>query len=201
MNADPLRELLKQADADVAPAGPHVSPEQIIRHVRGRVQRRRAVQRIGSVAAAVVLAVGLTTLWGLPQSDRVGSSEGIVQRPTPSGSGTDTAAALALLADLDRQAAVHTRMAKEIQTVLERDRRTEALLASLPPDPIEQVRREIEKTAEVLVRQGDYLCGEKQLCKSAAAKYERVIELFPNSPWAGVAQRRLAEISEKGELS
>ena len=54
----------------------------------------------------------------------------------------------------------------------------------------------------MLVHQADYLCDELKLCQSAAVKYKRVIDLFPNSPWAGVARQRLAEINEKeGGLS
>jgi len=90
-----------------------------------------------------------------------------------------------------------------IQEVLEEERRQsrldelEAQLANIP-DPLEEMQKQVDKTAYILVYQADRLYRELNQTDSAVENYRRVIELFPENRWAKVARKRLSEIkSEK----
>ena len=58
-----------------------------------------------------------------------------------------------------------------------------------PPDPLELVRIEREKTAFLLVDRADEIGSRAQA--TAAAEYRRVLEDFPNTQAARVAEERL----------
>jgi outer membrane protein assembly factor BamD (BamD/ComL family) len=45
------------------------------------------------------------------------------------------------------------------------------------------------------------MCRDMKLCDAAVVKYQRVVDLFPDTPWATVARQRLEEIKQKGEIS
>jgi outer membrane protein assembly factor BamD (BamD/ComL family) len=83
--------------------------------------------------------------------------------------------------------------------VLEDERRQsrleelEAQLASIP-DPLEEIRKQVDKTAFILVYQADRLYRELNETESAVETYNRVIRLFPRNQWAAVARERLSEI-------
>ena len=53
----------------------------------------------------------------------------------------------------------------------------------------------------MIVSQADRMGRELDLCQSAAVRYRRVVELFPDSRWATVARQRLSELENKGDLS
>jgi TolA-binding protein len=72
----------------------------------------------------------------------------------------------------------------------------EAQLASIP-DPLEEIQRQVDKTAFILVYQADRLYRELNRTDSAVETYKRVIELFPKNRWAQVAQERLSEIDSR----
>ncbi|MFH1716490.1 MAG: tetratricopeptide repeat protein [Planctomycetota bacterium] len=90
---------------------------------------------------------------------------------------------------------------KLIHEVLEDERRhrrldeLQAELASIP-DPVEEVGRQVDKTAFILVYQADRLYRELNQTESAVEAYNRVIELFPENQWANVARQRLSEIEK-----
>ena len=89
-----------------------------------------------------------------------------------------------------------------IQQVLEEERRQnqldklEAQLASIP-DPLEEVQKQVDKTAFILVYQADRMYRELSQTDSAVENYKRVIELFPDNRWAKVARQRLSEIKNE----
>jgi hypothetical protein len=164
--------------------------------VRRLAARQRRVRFGFSAAAAIVLAVGMTSLW--------------LQAPTPSGLGGasrivqgDVESIRAEIEALRREADVRLAVAQRTQEILEQMRRAEALSkpAAPLPDPVADARRELEKAAYTLVSQADRMCRELDLCDSAAIKYQRVVELFPETPWAAVARERLSEIKKKGAVS
>lgn len=69
----------------------------------------------------------------------------------------------------------------------------QAQLASIP-DPIEEIQKQVDKTAFILVCQADRMYREFDLKASAIQTYKRVIERFGQTQWAEVARNRLAEI-------
>ncbi len=69
----------------------------------------------------------------------------------------------------------------------------QAQLASIP-DPIEEIQKQVDKTAFILVCQADRMYHEFDLKASAIQTYKRVIERFGQTQWAEVARNRLAEI-------
>lgn len=200
MEGDPLKRILQEADA-AAGTPPHV-PEDLARRVPELAVRRRRVRFGLSAAAALALAVGATSLlWepaGLPEP-RNGFEAPVVLKP---GDRPDVADLRAEIERLGREADWRLAVARRTQEILEQMRRAEALRQQEPvPDPVAAARREVDRAAYVLVRQADRMCREMDLCDSAVVKYRRVVELFPDTPWATVARQRLGEIEKKGEIS
>jgi TolA-binding protein len=72
----------------------------------------------------------------------------------------------------------------------------EAQLASIP-DPLEEIQKQVDKTAFILVYHADRLYRELNRTDSAVETYNRVIELFPKNRWAQVARQRLSEIEKQ----
>ena len=76
-----------------------------------------------------------------------------------------------------------------MQEVLEKDRQDrrlaalEAELASIP-DPVQEIDRQVDKTAFILVYQADKLYKELNQTDSAVQAYKEVIQLFPTNQWA-----------------
>ncbi len=181
MTEDRLGKLLQEADQTARP------PAQVrvnLGGIRRRANRRRFVNIISPVAAAAALMVGLS-IWSVAlrttqttaEQDRIASLENQVKQ-------------LQARADATMNL---------IQQVLEDERRQqrldelEAQLAGIP-DPLEEVQKQVDKTAFILVYQADRLYRELDQTDSAIENYNRVIELFPENRWADVARQRLMEI-------
>jgi hypothetical protein len=197
MGDEPLRRILQEADAAAGP--PPDLPAGLARRVRRLAVRRRRVRFGFSAAAAIALSVGMTALWfQAPTPSGLSGGSRIVQRPEPA----DVESIRAEIEGLRREADVRLAVAQRTQEILEQMRRAEALTKhAVPlPDPVADARRELDKAAYTLVSQADRMCRELDLCDSAAIKYQRVVELFPETPWATVARQRLEQI-KKGELS
>jgi len=100
---------------------------------------------------------------------------------------------------------------KFIREVLEEERKQrrlqelQAQLASYS-DPLQEIQKQVDKTAFILVYQANRMYRELDQKDSAIQAYNRVIELFPQSRWAEVARQRLSEIknnqhnNSKGDL-
>jgi tetratricopeptide (TPR) repeat protein len=184
MTEDEIKTLLQKADETAGgPAFARVN----LSAIRRRANRRRFVNIAGPVAAAAVLMVALS-IWGLTlktaratrERQRIASLENQVKQLQARAE-----AAISL-----------------IREVLERERRQqrldelEAQLASIP-DPLEVMRKQVDKTAFMLVYQADRLYNQLNQTDSAVENYKRVIELFPENRWAKVARQRLEEIESK----
>lgn len=198
MSDDPLKRILQEADA-AADQPPPMSTD-LARRVRRLAERRRRLSFGLNAAAALVLAVGMTLLWSSPR---------IPPRPVP---GVHLVGQQQEQLEAERMQAEITRLRREAASRLAVARRTRELmarsgrargskLAAEVPDPMANVRREVERTAYLLVWQADRMCRQQNLCDLAVGKYRRVVELFPDTPWATVARQRLDEIRQKGELS
>jgi len=184
MPEDKIEELLHEADWT---AGRPAEVRVDLSRIRRRAHRRRYVSIVGPVATAAVLMVALG-IWSVTLT---------VPPPTPEQE---------RIADLEnqvRQLQARTDAAMSlIQEMLEQERRRqrldelEAELASIP-DPFEEMQKQVDKTAFMLVYQADRLYRELNQTTSAVEAYNRVIRLFPENRWAQVARQRLKEIEDK----
>ena len=182
MSEERIRELLQDADRA---AGSPLFGQIKATDLRQRLRRRRLVRLGMPATAAAVLLLGLGT-WTLhsrpeapasPPPDKIASLEEQVRQLR-----AQTDAALQL---------VHEVLAQERQQ--QRLAALEAELASIS-DPREEIERQVDKTAFVLVYEADQLYRELNETESAVEAYEQVIRLFPQNRWANVARQRLAEI-------
>lgn len=184
MSENRIRELLRNADRA---AGPPDFGRISAADLRRRIRRQRLVWLGTPAAVAAMLLLGFG-IWSLcsrpgepapPQPDRIASLEQQVKQLQAQ---TDSALKL-----------VHEVLAQERQQ--QRLAALEAELASIP-DPTEEIERQVDKTAFVLVYEADRLYRELNQTKSAVEAYEQVIRLFPKNQWANVARERLAEIKK-----
>ncbi len=182
MKQDNLENLLREVDRMAGP------PDRIrvdVSAVRRRADRRHRVRLTCSVAAAAVLVIA-AGIWYQPgdSPEQTNEQEKIIAIETQVKQlQTSMDAALSL-----------------IQEVLEDERQQttlkalEAELASIPPDPLKEIRKQVDETAFILVYQADQLYRELNKTESAVETYKRVIRLFPGNQWAAVARGRLTEI-------
>lgn len=184
MTEDKIRNLLQEADRM---AGRPVRTRVDVTAIRRRAGRRRLASLAGPVAAAAVLMIALG-IWSL-----------VIKTPEP----TREQRKIASLESQVKQLRASTDAALAlIHEVLEDERRQsrldelEAELASIP-DPLEEIRTQVDKTAFILVYQADRLYRELNETESAVETYNRVIRLFPRNQWATVARERLSEIEDR----
>ncbi|MHC4424952.1 MAG: tetratricopeptide repeat protein [Planctomycetota bacterium] len=184
MTEDKIEKLLQEADRTAGlPAGVRVD----LSAIRRRANRRRFASLAAPVAAAAVLMVALG-IWS--HTIRVPETRREQKR-------------IVALEDQVRQLQARTDAALSlIREVLEDERRQrrleelEAQLASIP-DPLEEIQKQVDKTAFILVYQADRMYRELNQTDSAVENYLRVIELFPKNRWARVARQRLSEIENQ----
>jgi tetratricopeptide (TPR) repeat protein len=181
MAHDKIENLLQQADRMAGrPAGVDVN----LSIIRRRANRKRLANSAGPAAAAAVLLIALG-IWSLG-----------IKPPRPTGEQRKIASLETQIKQL--QASTDAALAL-IHEVLEDERRQsrlgelEAELANIP-DPLEEIRKQVDKTAFILVYQADRLYRELNETASAVETYNRVIRLFPRNQWAAVARQRLSEI-------
>lgn len=182
MNDEQIRALLQRTDETAG--APRFGPVTAA-GIRGQARRRQLAKAGVPLAVAASVLIGVV-LWTLclrteePQPQRIASLEEQVKQ---------------------LQAQTETTL-KLVQEVLEKDRqdrRLAALQAELAsiPDPVQEIDRQIDKTAFILVYQADKLYKELNLTDSAVQAYKEVIQLFPTNQWADVARERLSQIEQR----
>jgi len=180
MTEDKIQNLLQKADETAGRPTPVSINLSTVRH---RANHKRIVSVAVPIAAAAVI---LTTvgLWGL----------------TARNVKTQQQQKIVSLQDQIRQLRARADATFNlVHEALENERKQQRLdelqaqLASIP-DPIEEIREQVDKTAFNLVYQADRMYQELNLKRSAIQTYKRVIELFPETQWADVARQRLLEI-------
>jgi len=199
MNDDRLKQILQRADRLAGPSKPAAVDVDAIRR---RADTSRAGWKIGLGAAAAAAAIGICVWLGLPPGAR-----GPDAPAGPSGTAADAQRVAQLEAEVRELRASTDRalaLLQELGHQRERDRRMVALRKELAaiPDPMDQVRAQVSQTAERMVREADDLCVGQRQRRLAAARYKRVIDLFPDNEWASVARQRLTQITDaksKGE--
>jgi len=184
MTEDEIKILLQQADKTAAGAAP---VRVNLSAIRRRAGRKNMITLVAPLAAAAVLMVAL-------------SISALMFRTTEP---TQEQEKIALLETRIKQLQARTDAALGlIQEVLDEERRRsrldelQAQLASIP-DPLEEIREQVDKTAFILVYQADRLYNELNQTDSAVENYNRVIKLFPENRWAKVARQRLSEIENR----
>jgi tetratricopeptide (TPR) repeat protein len=184
MKEDKIKNLLRQADK----AAGGIAPVKVdVSSIRRRANRKNMIIMIAPLTAAAVLMVALSIM-----SLRFRSTEPTREQEK-----------IALLENQIKQLQARTDAALSlIQEVLDEERKQsrldelQAQLASIP-DPLEETRKQVDKTAFILVYQADRLYNELNQTNSAVENYNRVIELFPENRWAKVARQRLSEIENR----
>jgi len=180
MTEDKIKNLLQDVDRIAGRPGP-VSAD--ISVIRSRARQRRIVSLAipATVAAVILIVLGIWSFTNRTVETREQKKIALLQVQIK-----------------QLQARADAAMSS-IQEVLEEERRQrqldelEAQLASIP-DPLEEVRKQVDKTAFILVYQADRMYRELNLKNSAVRTYKRVIELFPQTQWAEVARQRLSKI-------
>jgi len=179
-----IKKLLQEADQTAGrPASVYVN----LSAVRRRANRRRFVNLAAPIGAAAVVLIAVGT-WSLTTrtTEKTQEQEKLISFETR----------------IKRLQASTDATTNLIHEVLENERKQNQLeqlnaqLASIP-DPLEEISKQVDKTAFILVYQADRLYSELNQTDSAVQTYNRVIELFPENRWAKVAQQRITEIENK----
>lgn len=180
---DSLEQLLIHADASApAPAG---NADLAVR-VRRRLRRRRATLR---VATALFLIGSIATVW-LSHHSAPPAKQIVLHDPVPDQQRIDRLRGE--LVELASEAAVHERVANAL--LLMRDQRarlrerSEALTA---PDPLEEVRRQRDRAAQILVRAAERAEGMEDDPGRATGLYRETARIFPDTRAGKEAARRL----------
>ncbi len=191
MTEDKIKNLL--CEADQTAEGPVPLSENLAGAVRRRAGRRHTANlALRVVAAAVVLfALGIWSFNVKKTRDR--------QR---------IVALEMQIEQLKTQTDATLNLIREVLEEERKQRRLNELYAKLGSytDPLEEIQKQVDKTAFILVYQANRMYRELDQKDSAIKAYKRVIELFPQSQWAEVARQRLSEIkndqlnNSKGDL-
>jgi len=184
MSKKRIEELLREADRLAGrPARVSVEPSEI----RRLANRRRFVHIAGPVAAAAIILIAVG-IW--------------LQADNNSRQSDEQERIIALEAQVRQLQASTDAAVALIHEVLEDERRQsridklETEYANIR-DPIEEIEKQVDKTAFILVYHADKLYRELNETESAVETYKRVIKLFPKNQWAKVARERLSEIENR----
>jgi tetratricopeptide (TPR) repeat protein len=186
MTEDKIRELFQIAD--------RTAGRPLMFPIKASAIRRRAhVRRAVSVtcrAAAALLILALA-IWGL--SDR---------SPEQTAKQAQIAALQAQVRLLQARSDATLKLVQEVLKSEREQGHLDELQAELAdiPDPLEEIQKQVDKTAFTLVYHADRMYRELGQRRSAVQAYKRVIKLFPQTRSAEVARQRLSEIeNEKTE--
>jgi uncharacterized protein YoxC len=191
MTEDKIRNLLYEADQTAG--GPAPVSANLAAAVRRRASRRQTVNLAFRIAAAAVVlfAFGLWSFTARKARDQ--------QR---------IVALEMQLKQLQAQTDTTLNLIREVLDEERKQRRLDELRAQLAgiPDPLEEIQKQVDKTAFILIYQANRMYRELDQKASAIQAYNRVIELFPQSRWAEEARQTLSEIqnnqlnNSKGDL-
>ncbi|MFC1782083.1 hypothetical protein ACFL02_00690 [Planctomycetota bacterium] len=130
-------------------------------------------------------------------------------RPDAGGTAeTDTQAELAQLrmeiAQLRAEADARMQVVRELLELQKQQAKLAGLEEQLAaiPDPLAEVRRQVEQAAYTMVYHADLKYKQMDLKESAIEDFQRVIQLYPQTRWAAVAHKKLDEIhnNQKGSI-
>jgi len=201
MNETQLIDELRAADA--AAGAPPLAPG-LAERVRRRAARRRLLRR--TAAAAWAVAACLLAAWAWWWAGRRGPGPTAIVppaavRPSAAVPSVGPAAIAAGLRELDDEADAHQRV---VERLLAREAAGRAAAAGRDaaggPDPIDAVRQQADRAAYLMLLRASRLETEAHGQQEAGDVRRRVMELFPQTPWATVArQQQAAPPRGKGE--
>lgn len=181
---DPLRNLLMDADARAA------TPGRLVPDLPQRVYRRHRRKRIIRSGALVVLLLSVALSGLLLQRVDTGQmaegDEATTQPDFPRPGRDVQLVALNVTADVHARTAAMLRAGERRRDSMER---SQVSLARI--DPTVTVRRERNRFALARVAEADRLAGHPDGVRDAVKIYRRTIELFPDTPAADIAAKRL----------
>jgi hypothetical protein len=177
---DRIGQLLRDADAAHRPAG---GTNDLAGRVRERRDRRRRRRASAVATLSILVMIGAAAWLTLRPATPVGTTK---RSPMPE---TDSRSVelLAVEAQLHEQTAARMLAAAQTKT----SRSSPSAWSARPPADVVQTQR--DRAALILVYDADRSVREKRPADAIAA-YRRAVELFPQSHWAQVARRRLAEM-------
>jgi hypothetical protein len=179
VNDETLQTLLRQADASAGP-GPCEAPD-LAQRVRRRAQRRRIMRNAtlaSTAAAALAVSIGLP-LVRQPRMTPVNPAATL----SPQEIEMELASLRAEIAS--REAFVERLLANEKQAETH-----QRLLAAEKAVPREGLS-ERDQAGKILIRQAHEWRVTDGRRAEALEAYRRVIQLFPDSPWANVAREQI----------
>ena len=195
MNDWHLRELLTEADASISEP---LQSANLALAVRQRFARQRRRRHVGLAAACVLIAATSFGLWqtrgaALPVTANASRANEATQQ-TPVASADTIERLRAELELLDARADAQAQIARLLAARAECDQaesRWHALRAD--GDPRQMLARDIEAaaTAALIAAVRDSHQGESP--SETQASLERIVQVFPSTGAAVVAQRRLAD--------
>jgi hypothetical protein len=191
MTEDKIKNLLYEADQNAG--GPVPVSTNLAVAVRRLANRRQIVNLTARIAAAAIVVIALG-IWGFT-AKKTRDRQRIVALEMQ-------------IKQLKNQTDATLNLVREVLDEERKQRRLNELQAQLASytDPLEEIRKQVDKTAFILVYQANRMYRELDQKESAIQAYNRVIELFPQSRWAEVARQRLSEIqndqtnNSKGDL-
>jgi tetratricopeptide (TPR) repeat protein len=186
MTEDKIKNLLQEADLMAGlPGSVSAHLSAIVRRRAHRRHLRISLATPLAAAAVILIAAGIWNLT-IKTTEKTKDQEKIVSLEKQLEQlQTRTDAALKLIQEV--------LVAEQQKDSLDE---LEAQLASIP-DPLDEIQKQVDKTAFILVYQADRLYRELNRTDSAIEAYNRVIELFPKNRWAQVARERLSEIDSR----
>ncbi len=174
-----MKNLLYEADQTAG--GPAPVSANLAAAVRRRANRRHTANLAVRIAAAAVVLAALG-IWSFSVKKT-----------------RDQQRIVALETQIEQLRVQTDATLNLIREVLDEDRKQRRLnelraqLASIP-DPLEEIQKQVDKTAFILVYQANRMYRELDQKDSAVQAYNRVIELFPQSRWAEEARQTLSDI-------
>jgi len=191
MTEDIIKNLLQEADQTAG--GPVPVSANLAAAIRRHANRRKTVNLAARIAAAAVVVIALG-IWGFTAKKARDQQRIVALEMQIEQLRVQTDATLNLI----REVLDEERKQRHLQEL-------QAQLASYS-DPLQEIQKQVDKTAFILVYRADHIYRELNQKEAAIQAYNRVIELFPQSRWAEEARQRLSEIknnqhnNSKGDL-
>lgn len=199
MPKEPLEKWLRLAD-EAAGSPPPLAGNlaEGVRRLAARRRRRAVLGGLGLAAAVGVAAVVLLR----PPAEGPRPAPGPVAEVPKMPSDAEIARLRQELAQVRSEADSRLRVARAL-IQMERQAQLSAEIQRAAPawlDPLEPIRREVDKAARTILCQADRMAGDPAQQESAAERYREVSQLFPQSLWADVARQKLSQMENRSKV-
>ena len=185
MTEDKIKNLLQEADRMAGlPGAVSANLSAIVRRRAHRRHLRISITAPLAAAAVILIAVGISNFTFRTTETTKEQEKIVLLEKQFEQLQAKTDAAVNLIQEM--------LVAEQKQHSLSE---LEAQLASIP-DPLDEIQKQVDKTASILVFQADRLYRTNRT-DSAVETYNRVIELFPKTIQAQKARQRLLEIESR----